>query len=123
MAEGSRIIIDQGKKLIKVIWDGKMDFTEIKDLCEKVTDELKKFKKGEPLVPGDTRALDMRFVPAGSDKPIQEGYLFSISYCKKSATLVSSMMLEKQLEKSSGNDSGSFRMFDSKPEAMKWLLE
>ena len=33
------------------------------------------------------------------------------------------MMLEKQLEKSSGNDSGNFRMFDSEPEAMKWLLE
>ena len=61
MAEGSRIIIDQGKKLIKVIWDGKMDFTEIKDLCEKVTDELKKFKKGEPLVLGDTRALTCAF--------------------------------------------------------------
>ena len=123
MVENSRITVDKKNKLIKVVWSGKMDFTEIRDLCENVNNELKKFKEGEPFLLGDTRAVDMRFVPAGADKPIQESYLFSISYCKKSATLVSSMMLEKQLEKSSGSDNGTFRMFDSEQEAIKWLLE
>ena len=119
-----KFTVDQEKKLIKVVWSGRLDYTEIEELCNAVVIAMKKFKKGEVLILGDTRNLDMRFIPPGADKILQDNYALSISYCKKSATLVSSIMLEKQFEKSAtSGDVSNFRMFDSEAEAMAWLLE
>jgi len=123
MAECATITIDKGNKIIKVVWSGKPSYTDIEDACNKVEDALKSFAKGEPLLLGDARNVDMRFLPVGADALLAKNYAFSNEYCRKVASLVSSLMLEKQLEKSSAADSvGNFKMFDNEQEAMKWLL-
>jgi hypothetical protein len=83
---------------------------------------MMKFNKGEMLVLIDAREMDMRFLPPGADKRIQEGTMLVLSHCKKLAQIVTSLVFEKSLEKAQGV-APNFRMFDSEQDAMKWLLE
>lgn len=129
MAEYNKVTVDMGKKFVRAEWRGKPDYTGVEEGCNESDNTLLKFAKGEPLLLVDTRNLDMRFVAPEALKLIEERGAFCLTHCKKVAYLFSSLMLEKQLERTASNahektgpSTGHINMFDDEQEAMKWLL-
>lgn len=130
MAEYNKVTVDYERKFVKSQWMGRPDFTGVEEGCNESDDTLRKFAKGEPLLLVDTSKVDMRFLSPESLKLIEERGAFCLGHCKKVAYVFSSLMLEKQLEKTaekahsqSGSNTSHINMFDSEQEAIKWLFE
>ena len=115
-----RLYVDRDKKLVKRIVKGIFEPKEYEEGTEAVINEIKKFKKGEPLFYGDSSGVDMRLMSSENMKIVNSFSSFGASYCKKFAHVIPSFVLRKGVE---GVTTPNLKLFDNEHSALEWLFK
>lgn len=118
-----RISVDQRNKLVKVMWEGRLESGVLEKGCNEWLGEIRKFPKGMVLAMSDVSKVDMKSITPEMAKITHDTVLFAKSYCRKAAEVVPSPMLMKASKESGdAQRSDRYKVFATEHEAIRYLL-